>query len=423
MFKFVLKGVFRDRHRWLFPVLIVVFAVGLMVFAYTFMEGFKTSYIRQNARFNSGHLKVVSRAYAEMLDLKPYDLALMDVTPLLEEWKKDYPQLDWVERINFGAILDVPDEEGDTRVQTEVLGIGVDLLGSEEEQQRLRLAEGLRNGRIPDRAGELLLSASAANSMGLEVGDTITLMSSTVFGAMTLRNFVISGTVEFGAPSLDRGAVVADLKDIRDMLDMQDAAGEILAYFKNGEYNVRAATEVMNGFNERYSKASDEFSPQMLRLNDQGNMGPILKMFDYSKLWMSIGFIFVLSIVLWNAGLLNGIRRYGEFGLRLAIGESKSQVYLALTAEAAIVGIVGGLLGILLGLAISLYFNNIGMDMSAYTRSSAMMIENTLYTTITPQAIILSFIPGLVSTIFGAALAGLAIFKRETSQLTKELET
>ncbi|HOH60086.1 MAG TPA: FtsX-like permease family protein, partial [Candidatus Cloacimonadota bacterium] len=250
-----------------------------------------------------------------------------------------------------------------------------------------------------------------------------TLMSSTVFGAMTLRNFVISGTVEFGASSLDRGALVADLQDIREMLDMQDAAGEILAYFKNGEYNVRAATEVMNGFNERYSKATDEFSPQMLRLNDQGNMGPILKMFDYSKLWMSIGFIFVLSIVLWNAGLLNGIRRYGEFGLRLAIGESKSQVYLALTAEAAIVGIVGGLLGILLGLAISLYFNNIGMDMSAYTRSSAMMTENTLYTTITTQAIILSFLPGFVSTIFGAALAGLAIFKRETSQLTKELET
>jgi putative ABC transport system permease protein len=358
-----------------------------------------------------------------MLDLKPYDLALLDISEELEEYKARYPSLDWVERINFGALLDVPDEQGETLRQGEVIGFAIDLFTDDSEAKRLQLDSALQSGRIPDKPGEILLSAIAAEKLQVGAGDGITLIGSTVFGAMSMQNFVISGTVEFGILSLDQGAVVADLSDIRQMLDMEDAAGEILAFFKSGEYERREAARIRNDFNLRYSDSEDEFSPQMLRLSDQGNIGYILTMLDYSVLWMSFGFIIVLGIVLWNAGLLNSIRRYGEFGVRLAIGESKRRVYWSLLIEAIIVGIVGGILGVLLGSAISLYFNNIGMDMSVYNKGSNMLSENMLYTSLNAYAVIVSFIPGVLSTILGAALAGIAIFKRQTSQLFKELET
>lgn len=423
MLKFLIKGVFRDRHRWLFPVMIITFAVSILVFGFSFLEGFRNSYIRQNSRFNSGHLKVVSRSYAEMLDLKPYDLALMDVTDDLAVWQERYPMLSWVERINFGALLDVPDENGETREQGQVVGFAVDLMNNEDEIKRLNLHSALVSGRIPTSAHQILLSEKAATKMDLQVGDTITLMGSTIYAAMTLRNFEISGTVVFGVESLDRGAVVADISGIREMLDMQDATGEILCYFKDGKYKLRRATQIAEDFNRRYSDDTDEFSPQMLRLNDQGNLGAILKIFDYSLLWMSLGFIMVLAIVLWNAGLLNGIRRYGEIGVRLAIGESKRRVYSSLIIEALIVGIAGGILGIALGSAISLYFNNAGMDMSIYNKSSSMMTENVLYTSLNLRSILLSFLPGIASTVLGAALAGIAVFQRDTSRLFKELDT
>lgn len=423
MFEFLLKGVFRDRHRWLFPVMIVMFAVTILVFGFSFLEGFRLSYIRQSSRFMSGHLKVVSRAYAQMQDIKPYDLALLDISEDLKDWKDQYPMLSWVERINFGALLDVPDEAGETRVQAEVAGFAIDLFGSDEEIRRMKLDSSLRSGKLPGRNGEILLSHTAAQKLELKPGDTITLMGATVFGAMTMRNFTLSGTVDFGTQSLDRGAVVADLADIREMLDMQGAAGEILCYFKNGKYELSKATAITEDFNRKYSKEEDEFSPQMLRLHDQGNLGAILKMFDYSTLWMSVGFVLVLGIVLWNAGLLNSIRRYGEFGLRLALGESKRRVYISLLVEALIVGVVGGLLGLLLGSSIILYFNRAGMDMSIYNRSSTIMSEDVLYTVLNAQSLLVSFIPGLLSTLLGAALAGIAIFNRDTSQLFKELET
>jgi len=119
---------------------------------------------------------------------------------------------------------------------------------------------------------------------------------------------------------------------------------------------------------------------------------------------------------------MNGIRRYGEFGVRLAIGESKPRVYGSLLLESLVVGIVGSVIGLVVGLAISIYFNYHGMDVAAYNRNSSILSENVIYTVVTPMVVIASFVPGVLSTLFGAALAGAAIFKRQTSQLFKELE-
>ena len=40
-----------------------------------------------------------------------------------------------------------------------------------------------------------------------------------------------------------------------------------------------------------------------------------------------------MSIVLWNAGLIGSLRRYGEIGVRLAFGEDKGRLYRAMIVE------------------------------------------------------------------------------------------
>lgn len=422
MLRFLIKGIFRDRHRWLFPILIVCAGVIIMVFTLAFMEGYKNSFIRQNARFDTGHMKVVSRAYAEMISQKPYDLALLDVEPELQEWKRTYPQLDWVQRISFGALLDIPDANGETRAQGEVLGFAVDLLSNSTEVELLNLKQALRMGRLPRASGEVLISEAAFTRLNLKLGDTVTLIGGSVYGAMTMQNFRAVGAVNFGVGTLDRGAVVADLADIRKMLDMEGGASEILAFFRSGKFDAKEAALLAADFNQRYSDKAEEFSPQMLSMMEQNNLGYLMGVFSTSMGYMAAVFVFILGIVLWNSGLMNGIRRYGEFGVRLAIGEGKRHVYYSLLGEALVIGIVGSLIGLGLGLAISLYFNHHGMDVTAYNRNSSVLSENLIYTSITPAAILASFIPGVLSTLLGAALAGAAIFKRQTSQLFKELE-
>jgi putative ABC transport system permease protein len=62
------------------------------------------------------------------------------------------------------------------------------------------------------------------------------------------------------------------------------------------------------------------------------------------------------------------------------------------------------------------------IDMSAMLEGATMMMPTQIKARITPDTYYIGFIPGLLSTVIGAALAGIGIFKRKTSQLFKELE-
>jgi putative ABC transport system permease protein len=137
-------------------------------------------------------------------------------------------------------------------------------------------------------------------------------------------------------------------------------------------------------------------------------------------------FLVIVMIVLWNMGLMNGLRRYGEVGLRLAMGESKGQVYRSMINEAVLIGFVGTLIGTILGVALTYYVQEVGIDYSEAVEqlsSSSMVMPNVFYAKVTPELYYIGFIPGVLATVLGTMLAGLAIYKREMSQLFKELET
>jgi putative ABC transport system permease protein len=133
-------------------------------------------------------------------------------------------------------------------------------------------------------------------------------------------------------------------------------------------------------------------------------------------------FLSTMFIVLWNTGLMGNIRRYGETGVRLALGETKGHVYRSMLAEAAMVGLVGSIIGTAFGLALAFYVQKHGFDFSAMMRNASMLMTTRFYTRVTVTAFFIGFIPGVAATVLGAATAGRAIYKRQTSRLLKELE-
>ena len=70
-------------------------------------------------------------------------------------------------------------------------------------------------------------------------------------GSMTFQNLTISGTIRFGISAMDKGAILLDISSARQMLDMQNGAGEILGFFDNGVYNDKAALALENSFNTK----------------------------------------------------------------------------------------------------------------------------------------------------------------------------
>jgi putative ABC transport system permease protein len=368
-------------------------------------------------------VKIITRAYAENMDQLPNDLAILGVSAVSDKLAKTFPDMTWVKRIRFGGLIDVPDEKGETRSQGPAMGLAMDLLTKESlETDRLNLAESLIRGRLPRKTGEILISDDFAIKLGVEPGDTLTIIGSTMYGSMAMQNYVISGTVRFGVQVMDRGAFVIDLKDAQLLLDMEDASGEMLGYYRNKSYDDKKAGETVERFKLIFKNQEDEFSPVMLKLKDQNELAGML---DYmaSMTGIFIGvFLAAMSIVLWNSGLLGGLRRYGEVGVRLAFGEPKGHVYRSMIMESVFIGLFGSVVGTIIGLIIAYYFQVYGMDLSAAMKNATIMMPSVFRTQITPPAYFVGLVPGLLSTVLGTALAGIGIYQRKTAQLFKELE-
>lgn len=423
MIRFIFKGLIRDRHRSFFPVITISIGVLFTVLLQCWITGMLGDMIDTNARFSTGHVKITTRAYAENMDQFPTDLALIGVESLLDNLDQNHPQMEWVPRIQFGGLLDAPDEQGETRTQGTSFGLAVDLLSeSTREIERLNLDEAIVRGRIPRSSGEILISDDLAQKMEIEPGQAVTLLSSSMYGSMAMANFQVSGTVRFGVSALDRGAMILDIADAQRALDMTDAACEILGFNQTGMYNNGQATTLKTAFEALPRNPDDEFAPIMLRLRDQNDLASML---DYIQsfvgMFISI-FVLAMGLVLWNSGLIGGIRRYGEIGVRLAIGEQKGRLYRSMIGESVLIGLFGSCIGTILGLALAWLLQTYGFNLGDSMKNASIMMPNTIRAQITPTAFYIGFLPGLFATILGTSLSGVGIFRRKTAQLFKELE-
>jgi len=422
MLNFILKGILRDRSRSLLPIILIATGVFSTSLYYSFIRGYERISIDSSARYDTGHVKVITRAYADELDEKPYDLCLMEADEMLSKLNKEYPQLNWYERIQFGGLVDVPDAQGETIVQGESAVMAVDLSVDSDELKLLNLRDALRKGKLPAVSNEVVLSIGLFKKLGVDLGDDISLITATMYGGMAVGNYQVTGVMEFGIPVLDRGMMMMDISDARQLLDMNDGVGEILGIYKDDQYHWKESAAISEQFTKKYSDPNDEFSPVMLPLHKQGDMESMLSWMG-SAIFILIGFfVFIMGLVLWNLGLINGIRRYGEMGLRLAIGEHAGHIYISLIKEAVLIGFLGSLIGTAGGVGFGYWLQNHPFDMSHYLSNATVMMTPDISADVNWFSYVVGFIPGFLATIVGAGFAALAVFRRSTASLFKELE-
>ena len=427
MIKFLTKGLLRDRTRSFFPVLVITISVAIVVFASGFMKGTMNSLLLDTAVILSGHEKIVTRAYHEESMLMPNDLALLDADKLIDKLEKEHPEFFWTPRITFAGLLDVPDEKGETKSQGPVIGMGIDFFSEGSRQVEIwELERNLVSGTLPVKKNDALISSKLADKLNILVGEKVTFVGSTMDNAFTTYNYNIVGTFNLRKGQADRQMMLVDISGAREALDMDNAASAIFGFMHDLFYDDAAVVALRTNYNKIESDSLDIFSPFMLALRDGNQMGTMVDMSNAMLAIMGSVFLVIVMVVLWNMGLMNGLRRYGEVGLRLAIGEPKGHVYRSLITEALIIGLFGTIIGTGLGLSITYYVQENGID---YTKgiealsNASMVMPNIFYAQVTPDLLYIGFFPGVLATVFGTMLAGLAIYKREMSQLFKELET
>ncbi len=431
MITFLFKGILRDKSRFLFPFLIVTIGVALVISLVGFMEGTMMGMIDNTANLDTGHLRLVNKPFYDEEHLRPLDRSLSaqkETRGWLEKNSSD--KVKWYPRIRWGAILDVPDEKGDTVSQTPIVGMALELKNKGSlELKRLRLDESLVGGKFPELKNEMLMGDQLAKTLGIELGREVTLIGQSFDGGLVADNYRVVGLVKFGVSAMDKKMVLIDLSDAQNSFYMEDMITDWLGFmparFSLNEYEEikRNMIQPLSQWIEKppISWAKDD-RPILLTIRDQQNIGSMTDKFNIIKGFVVGIFTFLMILVLWNAGILNGIHRYGEMGLRLAFGESHWKVIFNLGVEGLFIGILGTITGCLFGGAFAWYLQEVGINMGDSFAQSGLMINDIVRARLTTGAFIQGIVPGVFASVAGNLVASLAIFKRSEANLFRELE-
>ena len=193
----------RNRRRTVLTVLAVGMGLALLVFSAGLMEGSLEGALENNIRLHTGHLQVRAASYEE-------EKASLKWEDLLEDPQVLAAQIEMLDEVRVASpvlwasgILGTRDEAVGVRV------LGIDPLS--ESQAPFR--EGLVAGQFleaGDRSG-ILLGQRMADSLGLAVGQDVSLLVNTADEQPDEARFTIRGLYASGVPSYDETTVFLPL--------------------------------------------------------------------------------------------------------------------------------------------------------------------------------------------------------------------
>jgi len=431
MIRLLVKGMFRDRTRSLFPFTVVAVGVSLVIVLVGFLDGVIMGMLDSTAYLDTGHLRLVNKPFYDEEHLNPMDRALGS-QKVTGNWlkKNSDSKIEWSPRIRWRAIMDVPDEKGETRSQTPVMGMALDLLSSDSlELNRLDLAGSITHGRLPDKQGEVLVGYQLAETLKLKLNEPVTLIGRTFDGGLATDNYIVVGFVRFGIFAMDKKMLLIDLADAQETFYLEDMVTDWLGYLPADvsfldydEYRFKLESSLKSLINTRPSGWAEDDVPIVVSIQDQRHIRSHTEMFLVVRKYIIGIFLFLMVVVLWNAGILNGVHRYGEMGIRLAMGETHSRLILSLICESLAIGIIGSVVGCVLGGACTYVLQEVGLNMGDAFAKSGLMLSDVVRARLSIGGFVRGIVPGITASVLGTLISALSIYKRSEANLFRELE-
>ena len=431
MIRLLFKGMLRDRTRSLFPLTVVTIGVALVITLVGFLDGIIMGMVDSTAHLDTGHLRLVNKPFYDEEHMNPMDRSL-GAKKITEAWLKENsnPQIEWSPRIRWRAIMDVPDEKGVTKSQTPVMGMALDLLSVDSMGlNRLELLKSLTEGRLPNKRGEVLVGYQLAGTLKLELNKPVTLIGRTFDGGLATDNYTVVGFIKFGIFAMDKKMLLIDLLDAQETFFLNDMVTDWLGYLPSStsfldyeKYRLRLESDLKELIKNPPSGWAKDDIPIVVSIQDQRNIRAHTEMFLVVRKYIVGVFLFLMVVVLWNAGILNGVHRYGEMGVRLAMGERHSCLILSLISESLVIGIVGSVTGCVIGGGCVYALQEVGLNMGDAFAKSGLMLSDVVRARLSIGGFVRGIIPGITASVLGTLISSLSIYKRSEANLFRELE-
>ena len=202
---------------------------------------------------------------------------------------------------------------------------------------------------------EIILGRGLAENLGVQVGETVVLLTTTRAGGINAVECTVRGLFTSVSKAYDDSALRVPMPLAERLLRVAGSHRWILALA-----DTRYTTETLLALRGKFPESGLEFVP-WYDLADFYKKTTALLTRQIAVVELIIAAIIVLSIS--NTMMMSVLERTTEIGTCLAIGRRRRQIMLQFVYEGLTIGLLGGLLGLTLGCVLAVLISNVGIPM------------------------------------------------------------
>lgn len=389
------RNVGRNRRRSVITGVAIVIAVIMVMLLKGFVDGAGALMTADVVEGRSGALQVHKKGYVDSIESVPTGLN-MPYTPELVAKMKAVPNVKGVTgRIVFNGLV----SNGVT--QTMFVGRALDLEHEEEACPRSKSI--VSPGGKPLAPGDTtraLIGFELAESFDTKLGDTISVQSSSPSGRSNAIDVTVKGFSVSSFPFENKRVLAVPLKTAQELIGLEGRVTE----YAIGVHDLTTLEQTRKDLQEALGPEYEVHTWAELNtfVRDVINRQSIV----FSAISVVL-FIIALTVIA-NTMLMSVFERVREIGTLLAVGVRRFQVLQLFILEAAVIGLVGGIVGAVIGRLALFVISSVGIPIELPGTSGKALLQPY----VTP-----AFVAGaVVVAILGALLAS-ALPARRASRL------
>jgi len=387
MFKLAFRNIFRNWLRTGLTLAAIISGVTAIIISGGFVEDVFVQLRESTIHSRLGHAQIFRAGYLDYGQREPSRYLIDEPQSLVDQVRTIPHVKEVMTRVNFSGLAN------NGRADLPIIGEGVEA----DKEARLGTAMIFIAGQTLNDADPfgVIIGEGVATALQLKPGSPLNLTVTTPDGALNTLEFNVAGIFRSFSKDYDDRAVRIPQTAAQELLYTQ-AVHNLVVALDDTSHTDAVVKELRN----RLNKLGYEVKSWQ-ELADFYNKTVAL----YKRQFGALQVIILVMLVLSVASTVNMVvyERTGEFGTLLALGLKRRQIFQLVMLENTLLGLVGGALGVLVGLALAATISAIGLPMPPPPGSNA---GYTASIRIVPWILGMAALTGAVAAILAALLPG-----------------
>ena len=383
------RNLWRHRRRTLIVVLAIGLTIGLMMVYDGVMAGFEDAIYGNAIKVLGGNIQVHAIGYQDRADQVP--LLPMENDQAVVKAASALPQVEIAaRRINTGGLI--TSRKG-------AFAVGIVAVEPDKEMAVSLVAQHVSAGRYlaPGDQDVIYIGKGLATAMEVQVGDRVSLAGRATHNQTRTRTMTVGGIYDLGMADIEKQSIYMTLSEAQSLYGLDGQVTEVAISLKQlGQEPVvmQSLKAALQGV--EINSWETNFPELEAAINTKGAAMNI-----FSIVMLAIAGIGTLNLL-----LMAVYERTREIGLLGALGFKPFQITILFLIEGALMGLVGVAAGVLVGVGLNFWMQQVGLDMSAYTSLTSYMalISTKVYPTLGFEKIAMRTLTALIISVVASLI-------------------